>query len=338
MPQPISKFKVRSPSNIAFVKYWGKYGRQYPMNPSLSMTLSHCYTEYNFEYHFDTKAPGIHSFLFDGMANENFKRRLDKFLENCSDVYPLAKSLVLKLESKNTFPHSAGIASSASAMSAFCLGLGHIESLYKNEKLDLKRASFLSRLASGSACRSLFPSFSLWGETKMGLGHNDYAIAYENFHPSFASLQDAVIIVSAQEKSVSSSAGHQLMNAHCFKEARIDQAHENLRTLIGAMESGDMEAFGEIIEQEALTLHALMMTSTPSYLLLAPNSLEVIQRVRSFRKETGLPVYFTIDAGPNIHLIYPLEVKEHVDKFLTSLDDICENIIYDEIGQGAEVL
>jgi diphosphomevalonate decarboxylase len=336
-----NKIIYSAPSNIAFVKYWGKYGRQLPMNPSISMTLSGCKTICSVEYTIDEECSGISEFLFEGQENQKFKNRLQNFLDSVEDVFPLGKKLNLKISTENTFPHSAGIASSASAMAAFTACLAAIEFEIQEKVCDgpifLNRVSFLARLASGSACRSVYPRFASWGELETGEGTNEFALPLEKIHENFNEMGDAIVIVSGKEKEVSSSAGHELMNTHFYKDVRKDQAQENMRQILNALKIGDYDSFGEILENEALTLHALMMTSYPSYILLEPNSLEVIKQVKNFRKKTGLPLYFTIDAGPNIHLIYPLSIEKEVKTFLEAMaDDIYESVLYDKVGNGLQ--
>ncbi|MFT5385355.1 MAG: diphosphomevalonate decarboxylase, partial [Saprospiraceae bacterium] len=101
--------------------------------------------------------------------------------------------------------------------------------------------------------------------------------------------------------------------------------------------AGDFDAFGRIAENEALTLHALMMMSNPSYILMHPNSLAMIEKVRQFRQDTSTPLYFSLDAGPNLHLLYPDEVTLPVKEFINSeLLPLCENgeMIADKAGEG----
>ena len=340
----MKKIKCISPSNIAFVKYWGKHGRQLPMNASISMTLKNCHTVCEINYSIDKENPGLKSFKFEGEENEGFKKRIDKFLESISDVYPLVNSLSFEVSTSNSFPHSAGIASSASAMSALCFSLAKIEEDMGEVSSDkvIEKASFLSRLASGSACRSVYPNYASWGEYQSDENSSDdYASLFTDFHESFQSVKDTILIVSSETKAVSSSLGHQMMNGHPFKEARKEQALENMRVITNAMKAGDWETFGEVLENEALTLHALMMTSDPSFILLKPNSLNIIEKIREFRKETGTPLYFTIDAGPNMHLIYPANVSDTVLTFINSkLKQFCEDgrVIEDEIGQGSVIV
>ena len=130
------------------------------------------------------------------------------------------------------------------------------------------------------------------------------------------------------------------MGAHPFRQSRITQAQTHTGEIITAMRSGDWEKFGAVLEAEALSLHAMMMTSRPSFILLAPKSLTAMEKIRAFRAQSGLPVYFTIDAGPNIHLIYPKHHETDVEDFIkTDLAALCQDgaFIIDECGAGATV-
>ncbi len=337
----------RSPSNLAIVKYWGKYGQQMPKNPSLSLTLSSSFTETLLEYRpRETSESGISlEFFFHEEPNEPFRAKLLKYLESVTDIFPFLRQLDLTVYSGNSFPHSAGIASSASAMSALglCLcSLEHelFETLDDDAAFDQK-ASYVSRLGSGSACRSIFPTAALWGETGDVKGSSDlFAVPMgEEVHTVFKHLHDDILIASKAAKSVSSRAGHGLMENHPFAEARYADAKRNLSRLIPAMRSGDLEAFGQIAENEALTLHGLMMSSNPSFMLLKPNTLEMIERLRQYRAETKQPVYFSLDAGPNLHVLYPEDIIHDVRGFIEEeLKPLCEDETYlqDWAGDGPE--
>ena len=329
-----------SPSNIAFVKYWGKFGRQFPLNPSISMTLDKCRTITSVGY---VKGNGtIKSFDFDGNPNSKFKTRLQNFIDSIHDILPQLKEFDYVIKSSNSFPHSAGIASSASAMSALCACLVKLVSIEdKNYSFELDNVSYLSRLASGSACRSVYSQYACWGASPVESieSIDDQATQLSSFHKSFSDLNDSILIISDEEKEVSSSLGHSIFNTHPFKESRIKQANDNFVQIISAMEKGDFSTFGEILENEALTLHALMMSSYPSFLLLKPNSVSVIEKVRKFRSSNDIDLYFTIDAGPNIHLIYPESSKNTVQKFIDDeLKELCTNnlVIHDKIGAGLQ--
>lgn len=337
-------FIWRSPSNIALVKYWGKHGRQLPRNASISFTLSNAYSETALELLPRQEENGISlSFLFEGIPNEVFERKLIKLLTGISDIFPFLTQYHLKISSHNTFPHSAGIASSASAMSALacclCDAERHLMGTLQNEADFFQKASFASRLLSGSACRSVFPILGVWGQHDSINGSGDeFAVPFKDMHPVYRTFHDDILIISADEKKVSSTAGHELMNGNPFAPARYEQAATNLAELSVALKNGDLETFGRITEEEALTLHALMMTSRPSYILLEPQSLAAIDLIREFRFNTKVPLYFSIDAGPNLHLLYPHEHIDIVSKFIDEqLRPLCQDgrIVKDIVGEGA---
>ena len=128
-------------------------------------------------------------------------------------------------------------------------------------------------------------------------------------HEVFQDYQDVILLVDKGEKQVSSTVGHDLMHNHPFAAQRFEQAHTNLKALTAVLQSGDLEKFVALVESEALTLHAMMMTSMPYFILMKPNTLETIERIWQFRKEQGVPVCFTLDAGANVHLLFPKAYK-----------------------------
>lgn len=337
--------KWQSPSNIAIIKYWGKYGKQLPRNPSFSFTLKNAYTETTLKYEPKRGVDkGIDlTFFFEDQPMPAFEAKVKSFLENISDIFPFLRQLKLTISSSNSFPHSSGIASSASSMSALALCLCSLEDdlfgTLKEDKAFRQKASYVARLGSGSACRSIFAKAAIWGESgEVATSSNLYAIPYkQQIHEVFQSLHDDILIVSKGEKAVSSRAGHALMETNIYADNRYRQAKQRFHQLLPALEEGNLEIFGRITESEALTLHALMMTSTPPYILMRPNSLHIIQKVRAFRERNKLPLYFTLDAGPNLHLLYPDEIKKDVQAFI--INDLlihCENgqWIEDEVGEG----
>lgn len=342
-------FTWQSPSNIALVKYWGKRPIQLPQNPSVSFTLSKAFSETQIEFEVGGAAKGIENlqFFFENKENEAFRKKIMSFFQSVVSAFPFLPSLSLSIRSVNSFPHSAGIASSASGMSALVLGLVQIEQiLRKNTGIDLlneadffQKASYFSRLASGSACRSVYGGSVLWGETSaLPNSSDEFAVPVPSVHSVFADFQDTILIVSKAEKSVSSRAGHSLMDSHPFADVRYQTARQNIAVLLEILRSGDLEKFVELVENEALSLHSLMMTSNPSVLLLQGGTIEMIHRIRRFRAETKIPVSFTIDAGPNIHLLYPRKDQETVRLFIeTELKTLCQNeqMIFDEVGKGA---
>lgn len=343
------RIEWRSPSNLALVKYWGKYGRQLPRNPSISFTLNNAFTETILEYQVkESEGENIDlEFFFEKKSNEPFRQKMLKFLESITAVFPFLKQLQLTVHSYNSFPHSTGIASSASAMSALAACLCSLEKklfgTLENEKDFFQKTSFIARLGSGSASRSIYPHLAIWGESKAAEGSSNlFAIPWgDRVHPVFHTFHDAILIADKKEKSVSSRAGHGLMEGNIFAQNRYDQANERFEELLIALQEGDLDTFGRITENEALTLHALMMTSEPSYILMRPNTLTMIEKIRAFRQETQHPLYFSLDAGPNIHLLFPDEGKDKVLSFIKSeLLSLCENgeWITDQVGLGAKEL
>lgn len=333
-----------SPSNIAIIKYWGKYGNQLPMNPSLSFTLDFCRTTTTIDWSPVGLENGGFEFYYDGKRKPEFETKLNAFFIKIKKEYPLFGEIQLKINSVNNFPHSAGIASSASAMSALSCCLTDIycelKSNFKIGSIDFWRmASILSRLGSGSACRSVYPEAASWGKFDSVKGSDDhFASPCQQFlDPLFQHLNDWILIVNESEKSVSSSLGHQLMENHHYRQGRIAQAHQNINHLILALQSGDWEKFAEISEEEALSLHGLMMSSQPGYILLEPQSLQLIRIIREARKALGIPVCFTIDAGPNIHMLFPDRAFSQVSQWATEhLMGLLspESIIKDNSGTG----
>lgn len=321
----------RSPSNIAIVKYWGKHGTQLPNNPSISFTLSNCFTETKITYS-ENESMSL-EFYFEGKENPAFKAKIEKYLNENRRYFSFLNNLDLKIESYNSFPHSSGIASSASSMSALIMCL--LEIKYKDAKIDLREASYLSRLASGSAARSVYPTMTLWGKTPSQPESSDeYAIPIgEMINPVFKTYHDSILIVSSKEKNVSSRAGHSLMDNHPMAESRYATARKNTEDLLTILKQGDLEGFIRITESEANQLHDLMSTSTPSYTLKEPNTIRIIDEILNFRKDTGLPVCYTLDAGPNVHLLYPDSCSKEVHTFIEeNLKNYCfDNKYIDDI-------
>ena len=341
---PKGRAAWRSPSNIALVKYWGKHGVQLPRNPSVSFTLSESYSETSIAYRprsADDK--DSFAFLFDAKEEPAFADRIGKYLQEVTSIFPFIDQLHLDIRSRNSFPHSSGIASSASAFSALALCLCSIEyqcfGTLEEDTAYRKKASYVARLGSGSASRSIFDTAALWGQHgEESASSDEYAIGVKDrIHEVFHSYGNAILLVDSGSKSVSSSAGHRLMEDHVYAQVRYAEARKNLLQLMQALQQGDTERVGSLIEVEAMQLHAMMMASRPYVILLAPNTLKIIQLIQEFRRSTHLPVFFTIDAGPNIHLLYP---QEHRSDVLAFIEDVLGQYclrgswIDDRVGNG----
>lgn len=323
--------KWSAPSNIALVKYWGKRPVQLPGNASLSLTLDKSRTTVAATWREANQFKL--NFAFEGEQKPAFAAKVEKWLLGLSNEFPKIKSLEIDFSSSNTFPHSAGIASSASSMAAMALCLSEIMGLSDlSESEWLTRTSSIARLGSGSAARSLFPHAATWG-----LEHDEWGSGVKEMNEVYRSFGDAILVVDSGQKSVSSSQGHALMETHPFKELRYKNANQRVRDIQAMMLTDDFAKFADIVELEALELHALMMTSTPSFVLMKPQTLELISRVRAARAK-GQELCFTLDAGPNLHLLYPNRAKKDAMSFVEAakVDGLLDNNqwIDDCVGTG----
>ena len=312
-----------SPCNIALIKYWGKHGFQLPQNPSLSFTLKKSTSRFRLSWRKKKNEKRRVHFLFSGKKKEDFQKRIEKYLESIERYCPFICPYDFSMDSENSFPHSAGIASSASSMSALALCLCSMEEKLKSplesKELFFNKASRLARMASGSATRSVFSPVSCWGKTPLVPKSSDLAaVRVDGLHPLFNDYRDAILIVDSSPKALKSSEGHRLMNEHIGAKNRFIQAKMRFEKLLCAMKEGDLATFTDIVEAEAITLHGLMATSSPPSILLRPNTLAVIEKITTYRKQTNLPVCFTLDAGPNVHLLYPKEIARTVESFIDS--------------------
>jgi len=340
--------KWEAPSNIALIKYWGKYGSQYPQNPSLSFTLSKCVTQTSISYRpiKNKQKEFSFDFSFKGKPTPGFHPKIEIFLNRIKPYVPFVKNHHLSIQSNNSFPHSSGIASSASGMSALALGIMSIEKKAKpiiSDTYFLNKASFLARLGSGSAARSIEGPLVSWGVSNAFEGSSDlYGTAISSpIHSVFKDYQDTILLIDKGQKKVSSTLGHNLMNGHPYSSSRFEQARNNMSMLKKILTEGDLKNFISLVESEALTLHALMMASQPYFILMHPNTLEVLNKVWAYRQEVNSSLCFTLDAGANVHLLYPKSERDTVLKFINEeLAVFCQNgqFIEDQIGNGAKKL
>ena len=336
-------FSWESPSNIALVKYWGKNPDQTPKNPSISFTLSDCKTKTSVTFkRIEKKSDEIDfDLIFEGNKNTSFRPKIVKFFSKIQNYCPYLLNYHLLISSSNSFPHSSGIASSASSMSALSLCIMSLEKKLTtiDDDFFFKKASFISRIGSGSACRSIYGGVNFWGKHKALNNSSDlYSIKLnKNISPKFNNYRDVILLIDEKEKEVSSSVGHELMNNNPFSKVRFATANNNIINLIRILKSGDLIDFCELVESEALMLHSLMMNSNPSYILMKPETLTVIKSIQDFRKESDIPVCFTLDAGANVHVLFPDKFSSEVMTFIKKhLSSLCKNgkFISDSIGLG----
>jgi len=349
----------KTPSNIALVKYWGKQEPQIPENASISFTLDACFTLTTLEYtklnteqsrsaEFNDDKSNKFNFeiCFEGKKKDDFKPKIATFFKRIEQYVPFLKDFDFVIKSRNSFPHSSGIASSASGMSALALCIMSLEKELNPEMTEEyfnKKASFLARLGSGSACRSIEGELIVWGNHKDIKGSSNlFGVKFPyKVHENFKNYHDTILLVDEGEKQVSSTVGHQLMYNHPFAKQRFKQANTHISKILEVLQNGDLKQFIAIVESEALSLHAMMMTSTPYFILMKPNTLKIINKIWGFRAETNANICFTLDAGANVHVLFPEDEKELVNKFIVNeLIQYCQenHYICDRIGIGAKQL
>ena len=225
---------------------------------------------------------------------------------------------------------------------ALCLCSIHQEVGEISPETDFyEHASHIARIGSGSAARSVYGGFASWGETDLIAASSDGYASRLDFEvdPVFENMHDSILIVHSGEKKISSRAGHQLMEGHDYAEARYRQARKNMKELLQVLKSGDSENFVRIVEHEALSLHAMMMASDPGYVLLNQNTLKIIEKIRDYRQQNHSALCFTLDAGPNVHVLFPEAENVSAKSFIDNeLKPFCENgqIIHDMMGRGPE--
>jgi len=331
-----------APANIALVKYWGKTGIQIPANPSVSLTLDRARTDTIVEPH-NNKPPGW-TYLYDGQPQAQFENKILHFFTLIENELACLTDFHFDINSMNNFPHSAGISSSASFMSSLSLCLCDIErsttGWEPTEEEFYQKASKLARLGSGSAARSVYGKAAIWGKCDIENSDDEFAVPLGDIlHPVFSTFKDAILIVSTSPKPLSSTRGHELMNQNPFAPVRYQDARKNLSRILGALQNGDLDTFIDVCEYEALNLHGLIMSSPGSTILMEPNTLKLINTIQEFRRQSRINCCFTLDAGPNIHLLYPESEKEVVKEFIQNdLIPYCEKQqwIDDGVGKGPD--
>jgi diphosphomevalonate decarboxylase len=342
-----ASFRWQTPSNIALVKYWGKSNPQIPKNASISFTLNNCHTITTIDFVKKEKSDVVvFNLFFEGKQKDEFKPKISEFFKRVQAYCPYILEYEMTINSGNSFPHSSGIASSASGLSAIAMCLMSLEKELNpslSEEFINKKASFLARLGSGSASRSIEGPLVVWGNHPEIEGSSDlFGVQFPyKVHPFFENYQDVILLVDKGEKQVSSTIGHNLMLEHPYAENRFNQANENLGTMSKILQEGNSKDFINLVESEALTLHAMMLTSSPYFILMKPNTLEIINKIWEYRQENNSNICFTLDAGANVHVLFPEGEKENILQFVENqLSRYCQknHYICDTVGFGAKKL
>ncbi len=311
----LMKATAVAPSNIAFIKYWGRKDEilRLPENGSISMNLSDLLTTTTVEFNPDFKKDLI---IINDKKEEGEGSRVVKHLDRIRKLVKI--NYRAKVVSQNNFPTGTGLSSSASGFAALTVAGAKAAGLNLSEK----ELSILARQGSGSACRSIPDGFVEWldGDT------NETSYAVSLYPHSYWDIVDVVTIVSKNKKDVSTTEGQKLAGSSPFFPLRLERINERIKLIKKYLKEKDFKNFGELIEQEALELHAIMLTSSPSLIYWLPGTLKVMHAVKRWREE-GLQVYFTVNTGQDIHLICQKKDIEKVVRKAKEVSDVQKTII-----------
>ena len=312
--------------NIAFIKYWGNRDNtlRLPVSGSISMNLDGLFTKTTVSFQpslpFDELIINGHEVTGSGLDRVSHILDIIRGMANIADR--------AEVMTENNFPSGAGIASSASAFAALALAGTKAAGLNLSEP-ELSR---LARRGSGSASRSIPGGFVEW---QMGEDDED-SYAFSIAEAEHWKLADCVAIVSASHKKTGSTEGHALAPTSPLQAARVADAPRRLDLCRRAILERDFEAFASIVELDSDMMHSVMMTSTPALHYWNPASLRVMSAVREWREE-GLPACYTVDAGPNVHVICPESEARMVDRGLRDLDGVMD-VLVAGVGGAAKLV
>jgi diphosphomevalonate decarboxylase len=285
--------KAFAPSNIALCKYWGKRDVELnlPATSSLSVSLGHLGTTTEIK-----KATKKDQIVLNGIKldeKENFAIRLNAFL----DLFRPQPEFKFEIHTTNNIPTAAGLASSASGFAALVLALN----AFFEWNLSLRDLSILARMGSGSAARSMMHGFVFWQAGSRSDGMDSFAKSIDVEWPEF---RIGVLTLSQSEKPKSSrQAMIETANTSMLYKSWPAQVERDLERLLTAIRNKDIQLCGETAEQNALSMHATMIASWPPMLYWLPETVSILNRVWEMRKQ-GILVYLTMDAGPNVKLIF----------------------------------
>ncbi len=293
-----------APVNIALIKYWGKRNEilNLPVTDSLSISLTNLgtTTELSVNNNKDTV------FLNDKKIDEHsdFFNRIVNFV----DLFRPDPEFYFTVKTKNDIPTNAGLASSASG---FCALTNALNKLF-SWNLDHQHMSIIARLGSGSACRSIENGFVYWHAGKQQDGMDSYG---ETLSYKWSELTIGILTVSDKPKVISSRKAMSLTSkTSLLYKNWSERISHDLKSLLGSLKEKDMKRFGEITESNALSMHATMLDTKPPILYWLPETVQYMREIWNLR-ENGISVYFTIDAGPNIKLIFDKKDSNTIKKY-----------------------
>lgn len=309
------KKTAKAYANLALIKYWGKADEKLnlPANSSFSVNLSKLFTVTTVSFSREFTKDIIE---IKGIRNEAAIEKISGFLDR---VRTMASSkLKAKVSSLNSFPIASGLSSSSSAFASTALAA--VSALRLN--LSEKELSVLARKGSGSAARSIPGGFVQWDKALQ----DEASFAFTVFPPDYFDLVDMVVIIADREKEISSREAQKSAFSSPFFQERLKRIPAKMKKMKSFIKERDFPHFGELVEEEALELHTIMMTSRPSYIYWYPETLRLMRLIKIWRKE-GLPVYFSLNTGHNLHLLTQSNQNERLKSKLKTegIKDIIVN-------------
>ena len=313
-----------APSNIAFIKYWGLKDDllRLPANGSISMNLSNLLTTTTVEFSQDYKKDEII------INNDTSEKEAKRVIAHLDRIRSMAKiSVKAKVVSKNNFPTGTGLSSSASGFAALTTAAASAAGLQLSEK----ELSVLARLGSGSACRSIPDGFTEWRE-----GHtSESSYAVSLYPPDYWDIVDIVAVVNVGPKDIPTSQGQKLAHSSPFFTTRLELINKKIKLTKKYLNEKNFASFGELIESEALELHAIMLTSKPSLIYWLPGTISVMKQVQKLRKE-GIQVYFTVNTGQDVHIICQKKDADKVTSLIKKIPEV-KKIITNSPSKGSRL-
>lgn len=319
------KATALAPSNLAFIKYWGKKDEELtlPENGSISMNLSNLTTTTTVEFRPDLQEDTI---IINGQQEANEGNRVIKHLDRVRRLARINDRA--KVVTENDFPTATGLSSSASGFAALTLAAVKAAGLVLTEK----ELSILARQGSGSACRSIPDGFVEWvdGETS----ETSYAVSL--YPPAYWDIADVIAVVSKDKKYVSTTKGHTLAQSSPFFPVRLARMKNKIELVKQYLQEKDFPAFGKLVEAEALELHAIMLTSDPPLVYWLPGTVEMMRAVRKWRQD-GLQVYFSVNTGQDIHLLCWQKDAEEVADLAHQITEVQKTVV-NRPSEGAHIV
>ncbi|MEK4800418.1 diphosphomevalonate decarboxylase [Oceanobacillus sp. FSL K6-0118] len=324
------KATAKAHTNIALIKYWGKRNEELilPTNSSLSITLDGFYTTTSVAFDEDL-SEDIFVLNNEVITGEAY-RRVSRFLHLIRETAG-KQNLYARVNSVNEVPTAAGFASSASGFAALAAAGTRALGLDLTHE-DLSR---ITRQGSGSACRSIYGGFVEWdmGEREDGMDSQAIQIQTENHWD----VRVAAVELNSKMKKISSRAGmKRTVETSAFYSGWLDSIPNDLKEIKVGIATKDFEKVGAVAEANCLKMHATTLGAAPPFTYWHDSTMRVMQTVQEMR-EKGIPAYFTIDAGPNVKVLYLPENEEQVEKILKDIPDV-QNVTLSKIGPGVTYL